>query len=76
MTLREFIEQEVKEDHVFDIEEFGTKLAYMEWDDGEEIDPEKFEEYLDYSLNSAAIIHDFGANSYLIYYKISINLFH
>lgn len=34
MTLREFIEQEVKEDHVFDIEEFGTKLAYMEWEDG------------------------------------------
>lgn len=26
MTLREFIEQEIMEDHVFDIEEFGTKV--------------------------------------------------
>ena len=72
MTLREFIEQEIREDHVFDIEEFGTNLVYMEWEDGEEIDPEKFEDYLDYNLDSAAIIHDFGANSYLVYYKISI----
>lgn len=38
MTLREFIEQEIKEDHVFDFEEFGTKLASMEWEDGEEIE--------------------------------------
>lgn len=75
MTLREFIEQEIEEDHIFDIEDFGTNLVYLEWDDGKEIDPEKFEEYLDCSLNSATIIHDFGANSYLVYYKISINLF-
>ena len=26
MTLREFIEQEMREDHVFDIDEFGTKV--------------------------------------------------
>lgn len=72
MTLREFIEQEIMEDHVFDIEEFGTKLASMGWEDGEEIDPEKFEDYLDYNLDSVAIIHTFGASSYLMYYKISI----
>lgn len=72
MTLREFIEQEIREDHVFDIEEFGTKLAYIGWEDGEEIEPEEFEDYLDYNLDSAAIIHDFGANSHLVYYKISI----
>nr|DAQ21330.1 MAG TPA: hypothetical protein [Caudoviricetes sp.] len=46
MTLREFIDQEIMEDHVFDLEDFGTKLAYMEWEDGEEIEPEKFESYL------------------------------
>lgn len=72
MTLREFIEQEIREDHVFDYEEFGTKLASMEWEDGEEIEPEKFEDYLDYNLDSAAIIHNFGASFYLMYYKISI----
>lgn len=38
MTSREFIEQEIMEDHVFDIEEFGTELVYMEWEDGEEIE--------------------------------------
>lgn len=72
MMLREFIEQEIREDHVFDIEEFGTKLAYMSWEDGEKIELEEFEDYLDYNLDSAAIIHNFGASSYIIYYKISI----
>lgn len=72
MTLREFIEQEIIENHVFDIEEFGTKLAYMEWEDGEEIESEKFEDYLDYNLDSVAIIHNFGAYYHSMYYKISI----
>ena len=72
MTLREFIEQEIKEDHVFDIEEFGTKLASMGWEDGEEIEPEEFEDYLDYNLDSVAIIHTFGAFSHLMYYEILI----
>lgn len=72
MTLREFIEQEIMEDHVSDIEEFGTELAYMEWEDGEEIEPEKFEDYLEYNLDSVAIIHNFGPNYHLMYYKVSI----
>lgn len=42
MTLREFIEWEIREDHVFDIEEFGTKLANIGWEDGEEIEPEEY----------------------------------
>ena len=72
MTLREFIEHEIMENHVFDIEEFGTKLEDIGWEDGEEIELKEFEDYLDYNLDSAAIIHNFGASSYLIYYKISI----
>ena len=72
MTLREFIEQEIREDHVFDIEEFGTKLASIEWEDGEEIEPEEFKDYLDYNLDSAAIIYNFGVSFYAMYYKISI----
>lgn len=72
MTLREFIEQEIREEHVFDIEEFGTRLADIGWEDGEEIEPEEFEDYLDYNLDAAAIIHNFGANFHLIYYKILI----
>lgn len=72
MTLKEFIEQEIREGHVFDLEEFGAKLKSLEWEDGEEIKPEEFEDYLDYNLDSAAIIHDFGAFAYLMHYEISI----
>lgn len=72
MRLREFIEQEIGEGHVFDLEEFGTKLKSLEFEDGEEIKPEEFEDYLDYNLDSAAIIHDFGTFAHLMYYKISI----
>lgn len=72
MTLREFIEQEIREGHVFDIEEFGTKLASIEWEDREEIEPEEFEDYLDYNLDSAAIIHNFGVSFYTIHYEISL----
>ena len=72
MTLREFIEQEIREDHVFDIEEFGTKLKSIEWEDGEEIEPKEFEDYLDYNLDSAAIIHIFRGYAYATYYEISI----
>lgn len=72
MTLREFIDHEIIEDHVFDLEEFGTKIAYMEWEDGVEIEPEEFEYYLDYNLDSVAIIHNFGASFHIMYYKISI----
>lgn len=72
MTLREFIEHEIREGHVFDIDDFGRTLEYLEWEDGEEIDPEEFEDYLDYNLDSAAIIHNFGASFHLMYYEILI----
>lgn len=72
MTLREFIEQEIREGHVFDIAEFGTKLYILDFEDGEEIEPKKFEDYLDYNLDSASIIHNFGASFHSIYYEILI----
>ena len=71
MTLREFIEQEIREDHVFDIEEFGTKLTTIEWEDREEIEPKEFEKYLDYNLDSVVIIHN-RAYAYATYYETSI----
>lgn len=60
MTLREFIEQEIENGNVLDIADFGTKLKSLEFEDGEEIPVDEFEDYLDYNLDSAAIIHDFG----------------
>lgn len=70
MTLREFIEQERRECHIFDIEEFWEKLKSLKWEDGEEIEPKEFEDYLDYNLDSAAIIHDFGTFYYSMRYEI------
>lgn len=42
MTLREFIEQERRDCHVFDIEEFFDRLQFLKREDGEEIEPEEF----------------------------------
>lgn len=72
MTLREFIEQEIENGNVLDIADFGTKLKSLEFEDGEEIPVDEFEDYLDYNLESAAIIHTFGAYSHLMYYEILI----
>lgn len=72
MTLREFIEQEIEKGNICDIEEFYTKLRSFEWEDGEEIPHEEFEDYLDYNLDSAAIIHDFGTFYYLMSYGIAL----
>lgn len=72
MTLRDFIEQERRECHIFDIEEFGTKLRSLEFEDGEEIPVDEFEDYLDYNLDSAAIIQDFGTFYYSMRYEIAL----
>lgn len=70
MTLRDFIQTEIEAGNVFDIEEFGTKLRSLEFEDGEEIPVDEFEDYLDYNLDSGAIIHDFGTFYYSMRYEI------
>lgn len=50
MTLRDFIQTEIEAGNIFDIEEFGTKLRSLEFEDGEEIPVDEFEDYLDYTL--------------------------
>lgn len=72
MTLRDFIEQERRECHIFDIEEFGEKLKSLKWEDGEEIEPKEFENYLDYNVESAAFIQEFGMFYYSTSYEISL----
>ena len=72
MTLREFIEQEIRECHVFDIEVFGEKLKSLEFEDGEEIPVDEFEDYLDYNLDSAAMVHSFGKYAYSMHYEIEL----
>lgn len=72
MTLRDFIQTEIEAGNVFDIEEFGTKLRSLEFEDGDEIPVDEFEDYLDYNLDSAAIIHDFGTFYYSMRYEITL----
>ena len=72
MTLGDFIQTEIEAGNVFDVAEFGTKLKSLEFEDGEEIPVDEFEDYLDYNLDSAAIIHDFGTFAYSMHYEISI----
>lgn len=72
MTLREFIEHERRECHIFDIEEFWEKLKSLRWEDGEEIEPKEFENYLDYNVESAAFIQEFGTSYYSTRYEISM----
>lgn len=72
MTLRDFIQTEIEAGNVFDIKEFGTKLRSLEFEDGEEIPVDEFEDYLDYNLDSAAVIHDFGTFYYSMRYEIAL----
>lgn len=72
MTLRDFIQTEIEAANVFDIEEFGTKLRSLEFEDGDEIPVDEFEDYLDYNLDYAAIIHDFGTFYYSMRYEITL----
>lgn len=71
-TLRDFIQTEIEAGNVFDIEEFGTKLKSLEFEDSEEIPVHEFEDYLDYNLESVKIIHDFGTFYYSMRYEISL----
>jgi hypothetical protein len=59
MTLREFIEQEIEADNVFDVEEFGEKLHSLNFEGEEEIPPEEFEDYLDNDLEMVTVKHFF-----------------
>ena len=72
MTLREFIEQERRECHIFDVEEFGEKLKSLNYEGDEEIPVENFEEYLDHDIEQATVKHYFGKHYYFLGYEISI----
>lgn len=72
MTLREFIEQERRECHIFDIEEFGTKLHSLNCEGEEEIPPEEFEDYLDNDLEMVTVNHFFSRYTYSMLYEIEL----
>ena len=73
MTLRDFIEQEIKEGHVFDIEEFWEKLHSLNFEGEEEIEPEEFEDYLDNDLEMVTVKHFFSRFIYSMWYEIELS---
>ena len=72
MTLREFIEQEIKAGNVFGIEEFGEKLHSLNFEGEEEIEPEEFEDYLDNDLEMVTVKHYFSRFIYSMWYEIEL----
>lgn len=72
MTLREFIEQEIRECHVFDIEEFGEKLHSLNFEGEEEIEPEEFEDYLDNDLEMVTVKHYFSRFIRSMWYEVEL----
>lgn len=72
MTLFDFIQTEIEAGNVFDVDEFGSKLHKLEYEDGDEIPPEEFKEYLDHDLEQATVRHYFGICSYSMCYEISV----
>lgn len=55
MTLREFIEQEIKCERISCIEEFGEELDKLKSSDGEELDKYEYQDYLDFDIEKANI---------------------
>ena len=55
MTLQEFIEQEIRSERIFCIEDFGESLQKLEFSDGEELDRYQYQNYLDFYIEKANI---------------------
>lgn len=55
MTLREFIEQEIRAERIFCIEDFGESLEKLESSDGKELNKYEYQDYLDFDIEKANI---------------------
>ena len=55
MTLREFIEQEIRSERISCIEDFGESLDKLESSDGEELNKYEYQNYLDFDIEKANI---------------------
>lgn len=55
MTLREFIEQEIRSERISCIEDFGESLDKLESSDGEELDKYQYQDYLDFDIEKVNI---------------------
>ena len=70
MKLREFIEQEIKAERIYCIEDFGDCLEKLEFDDDEEeeLDKNEYQDYLDFDIEWA----DIHIGYYSVWYEIEL----
>lgn len=72
MTLKEFIEQEIENENVLNIADFGTHLNQLEFCDGEELDISEYKDYLDHDLEWATIKYGYGKYASYVWYEIEL----
>ena len=73
MTLREFIEQEIKAERISCIEDFGDCLDKLEFDDDEEeLDKYEYQDYLDFDIEWADIKINYSHFSGVVWYEITL----
>ena len=72
MTLREFIEQEIRSERISCIEDFGESLDKLESSDGEELDKYTYQDYLDHDIELADIKISYSHFSGTVWYEIEL----
>jgi hypothetical protein len=72
MTLREFIEQEIELGTISCFEDFRSSLQDLTFYDGEELDLDKYEDYLDCYIEWAEIKINHNRYSGTVWYEIEL----
>ena len=72
MTLREFIEQEINLGRIWCFEDFRSSLQGLTLYDGEEIDLDEYEDYLDYDIEWVEIKQNYNRYYGTVWYEIEL----
>ena len=72
MTLREFIEQEIRSERISCFEDFAESLDKLESSDGEEMDKYQYQDYLDHDIEWADIKINYSHFSGTVWYEIEL----
>lgn len=72
MTLREFIEQEINLGTISCFEDFRSSLQDLTLCDGEELDLDEYEDYLDYDIEWVEIKINYNRYCGTVWYEIEL----
>lgn len=72
MTLREFIEQEINLGTISYFEDFRSSLQGLTLYDGEELDLDEYEDYLDYDIEWVEIKMNHNRYCGTVWYEIEL----